>query len=90
MEENDQGWNRSFAAHVRKMSDERLVGYIGKLKDMSYEDGYKAGKEKPVRSDTGKTVLSFIEELSYGDCKGVKSSTVRKILDFAKERGFVQ
>lgn len=79
------------AVRLRKMTDEQLIEHINYLREEAYTAGYaEAERQRPTSPATGKTLEHFIEELSAGACKGVKSATAYKIEEFARAQGYIE
>lgn len=75
---------------VRKMTDQQLVDHLQHIRDDAYAAGYAEAEAQATSSPTSeKTLTGFIEELSNGRCKGVKSATAFKIEEFARTAGYI-
>lgn len=78
------------AIRVRKMTDQQLVDHLQHIRDDAYAAGYAEAEAQATSSPTSeKTLAGFIEELSNGRCKGVKSATAFKIEEFARTAGYI-
>lgn len=76
------------AIRVRKMTDQQLVDHLQHIRDDAYAAGY-AEAQTTSSPTSEKTLTGFIEELSNGRCKGVKSATAFKIEEFARTAGYI-
>ena len=78
------------AIRVRKMTDKQLVDHLQHIRDDAYAAGYSDAQADPIApQSTGKTLGAFIEDLVSGRCKGVKSATAFKIVEFARTEGYI-
>ena len=77
------------AIRVRKMTDAQLVEHLGHIREEGYAAGYAEAEQTAPTPVPGKSVAAFIEELATGECSGVKSATLYKLTEFARERGYI-
>lgn len=79
------------AVKLRKMTDEKLVEHIDHIWEEAYNTGYsEAEAQRAAAPAPGKTLPQLLEQLNAGECKSIKSATVYKIEEFARQQGYLE
>lgn len=75
------------AVKLRKMTDEQLCQFVDKKVDEAYSLGLKNGRANEIITGSAKSVEHFLDNLNI---PGIGRTTVDKLKNYAKERGYIE
>jgi DNA polymerase/3'-5' exonuclease PolX len=75
------------AVKLRKMTDEQLCRHIDDNVGKAYQEGLAKGAFENSQNQAEKSVEHFLDFL---DIPGVGKTTVDKLKNYAKERGYIE
>ncbi len=83
--------NHEVAVKLRKMTDKQLVEYIEEQTRIAHSDGVKAGSMEGKKNDGSVCkIKEFINEVSESGIAGIGKVTIKKLMAFAMEKGYLQ